>query len=463
MIATGVWQKIQAGIRAAAWARDDGLRRVGLRLAAQTVVLLLAMLIALEVVVYVITQGSLMHSLETTLRSRAHPSQAFVSRVFHPRPRSGPSHRRPPQFSDSRRSDASVVYLDLHLHAVGHGVGYLGNTVLDPGAARRSLRSRQEQCCSERSYGGENYLVYTDVLRDLGTVVGVAQSSISEDQYQSTLTSLLQALLAVALLGLVVSGVIGTLLARRALKPVSDSMQRQRDFVAGAAHELRTPLAIMRTIGEVRLKDAATEDEQTALIQILAQNSHLTQLVDDLSLLARGDSQAVSIERAPVDLSSLIAETTADVEPLAAEQGVRLITDAPGNVQVLGDALRLRQLLLILLDNALKHTPDGRDIRVRLQVDGGRARLQVIDSGTGIDPRHLPRIFDRFYRGDQARTGVGSGLGLAIAKWIVGVHGGQIHAENRPGGGAVFTATLPLMRRDQRRPDATRASGLPIP
>jgi signal transduction histidine kinase len=273
--------------------------------------------------------------------------------------------------------------------------------------------------------------------------------------------SLRQALLAVALLGLVVSGVIGTLLARRALKPVSVSMQQQRDFVAGAAHELRTPLAIMRTIGEVRLKDAATEDEQSALIQILAQNSHLTQLVDDLSLLARGDSQAVSIERAPVDLSSLIAETTDDVEPLAAEQGVRLITDMQGNVQILGDALRLRQLLLILLDNALKHTPAGRDIRVRLQVDGGRARLQVIDSGTGIAPRHLPRIFDRFYRGDKARTGEGSGLGLAIAKWIVGVHGGQIHAGNMPERGAVFTVTLPLMHRDQRRPDMATTSGLP--
>jgi signal transduction histidine kinase len=461
MIVTGVWQKIQAGIKAATPARDDGLRRVGLRLAAQTVVLLLAMLIALEVVVFVITQGSLLHSLETTLRSRAHPPQAFVHQVFHLRPRSGSNRRRPPEFSDSRRSDASVVYLDLHLHPVGHGVGYLGNTVLDPGAARQSLRSGRQQCCSEHSYGDAKYLVYTDVLRDRGKVVGVAQSSIAEDQYRSTLTALLQALLAVALLGLIILGVIGTLLARRALKPISLSIQQQRDFVSGAAHELRTPLAIMRTIGEVRLKDAATEDEQTALIQILAQNSHLTQLVDDLSLLARGDSQAVAIERVPVDLSSLVAVTTEDVEPLAAEQGVRLVTETQENVRILGDALRLRQLLIILLDNALKHTPAGGDIRVHLRVDGGQVRLQVMDSGSGIDPKHLPRIFDRFYRGDEARSGEGSGLGLAIAQWIVDVHGGQIHAENMPEGGARFTASLPMMRKDKRRPDPTRASSLP--
>jgi signal transduction histidine kinase len=461
MIVTGVWQKLQAGIRAAAPARDDGLRRVGLRLATQTVVLLLAMLIALEVVVYVITQGALLHSLETTLRGRAHPPQTFVHRIFRPKPRTGANRRRPTQFSDSRRSDASVVYLNMQLRSVGHGVGYLGNTVLDPGAARRSLNSGRLQCCSERSYGGETYLVYTDVLHDRGKVVGVAQSSIGEDQYHSTLTALLQALLAVAVLGLVVSGVIGTLLARRALKPISLSMQQQRDFVSGAAHELRTPLAIMRTIGEVRLKDAATEDEQTALIQILAQNSHLTQLVDDLSLLARGDSQAIAIEKVPVDLSSLITVTTEDVEPLAAEQGVRLVTETQENVRILGDALRLRQLLIILLDNALKHTPAGGDVRVRLRVDGGQVRLQVMDSGSGIDPKHLPRIFDRFYRGDEARSGEGSGLGLAIAQWIVDVHGGQIHAENMPEGGARFTASLPVMRRDQRRPDPTRASSLP--
>jgi signal transduction histidine kinase len=461
MIMNRVWQKIQAGIKAAAPARDDGLRQVGVRLAAQTVVLLLAMLIALEVVVYVITQGALLRSLETTLRVRAHPPRAFVHEIFHSEPRTGPNRRRPAQFSDTRRSDASVVYLNLNLRPVGHGIGYLGNTVLDPTAARRSLHSRRDQCCSERSYGGTKYLVFTDVLRDRGKVVGIAQSSIAEDQYRSTLTALLQALLAVALLGLIILGVIGTVLARRALKPISVSMQQQRDFVSGAAHELRTPLAIMRTVGEVRLRDAATEDEQTALIQILAQNSHLTQLVDDLSLLARGDSQAVAIEKVPVDLSSLIAETTEDVEPLAAEQGVRLVTETQEHVRILGDALRLRQLLIILLDNALKHTPAGGDIRVRLRVDGGQVRLQVMDSGSGIDPKHLPRIFDRFYRGDEARSGEGSGLGLAIARWIVDVHGGQIHAENMPEGGARLTASMPSMRKDPRRPDPTGASSLP--
>jgi signal transduction histidine kinase len=390
------------------------------------------------------------------LSVRAHPAPGFIHRAYSPAPidiGSGDLVRR--QFRDPRRSDASVVYLDLGLQPIGHGTGYLGGTVLDPAAARESLQTLKTQCCSERTYGGASYLVYTTVLRDGNRVVGVAQSSIATDQYHATLTSLLQALAAVALLGLVVSGVIGTMLARRALQPVGEALKQQRDFVSGAAHELRTPLTVMRTIGEVRLKDAASEDEQTALIQMLAQNSHLTQLVDDLSLLARGDSQALPIEKDSVDLSSLIDDTVDEVEPLASLQDVHLVAETERSVQILGDALRIRQLLLILLDNALKHTPPGGDIRVVLGVAGGRARLQVIDSGPGIAAEHLPRIFDRFYRGDPSRTGEGSGLGLAIARWVVGVHGGQIQAANRPEGGAIFTVTLPLLRSDGHRPRRT--------
>ncbi len=110
----------------------------------------------------------------------------------------------------------------------------------------------------------------------------------------------------------------------------------------------------------------------------------------------------------------------------------------------MGDEGRLRQLLLILLDNALKYTPEGGKVVVGAEVHGGSVRLAVRDSGPGIDPADLPRIFERFYRADKARTGKGSGLGLAIARWIVDAHNGRITAVNAPGGGALFTVTLPL-------------------
>jgi signal transduction histidine kinase len=223
-------------------------------------------------------------------------------------------------------------------------------------------------------------------------------------------------------------------------------MQRQRDFVADAAHELRTPLAIMRTVGEVGMADSSTDELQATIEQMLGENHHLTRLVEDLSLLARTDSNAVSIERRPVDLSALVLETAAELRPLAEAQGVTLDTDVGGSVWALGDILRLRQLLLILLDNALKHTPSGGTVAIHLSSRGGRARLQVSDSGPGIPPADLSRIFERFYRSDQSRTGEGSGLGLAIGKWIAEAHGGHIQAANAAPHGAIFTATLPLAR-----------------
>jgi signal transduction histidine kinase len=258
--------------------------------------------------------------------------------------------------------------------------------------------------------------------------------------------TVLQALFAVALLGLLISGGISIALVRRALQPIRVAIQRQRDFVADAAHELRTPLAIMRTVGEVGMADPSVDELQATIAQMLTENQHLTRLVEDLSLLARTDTDAVAIERRSVDVSSLVTGTVAELEPLAEAQGVALSADVAGNVNGLGDILRLRQLLLILLDNALKHTPAGGTVSVRLFPQGDRARLQVTDSGPGIDPDDLPWIFDRFYRADHARTGEGSGLGLAIGKWIVEAHGGHIQAGNASPQGAVFTVTLPIAR-----------------
>jgi signal transduction histidine kinase len=227
------------------------------------------------------------------------------------------------------------------------------------------------------------------------------------------------------------------------LQPIRLSLQRQRDFVADAAHELRTPLTIMRGAAELGLTTSSPLEQQAALEQTLVQTGHLTRLVEDLSLLARSDSGAVSVERAPVDLDHLVAETVEGVDILAEDRGVHLVRDVRGQARVLGDAVRLRQLLMILLDNALKHTPEGGTITVGVTSQGHRAQLQVRDTGSGIDPKDLPHLFDRFYRADKARSGDGTGLGLSIARWIAEVHGGQITAANGEQG-ATFTVTLPL-------------------
>lgn len=456
---TATWRSLTARIAGAPSRQTDGLKRVGTRLAVQTVALLLVMLIALEVVVYLITQQTLIGSLETTLKSRANTPDAFISNLYHvpggqsargggqgrqgPQP-GGPSGSDRPPFAnpDLNPSDASSAYISPNLHII-HADGALGMVLLDPLDARRVLRTGVAQCCSVQGYKGQDYLIYTKLLYANGAVIGAVQTSISEHQYEQTMALLLRALLVVALLGLITSGGVSAILVSRALKPVRAAVKRQRDFVADAAHELRTPLAIQRTVGEVGMADLTVEGLQGTVAQMLGENQHLARLVENLSLLARTDTNTVRIEHHTVDLTSLVTETIAELEPLAEAQGVTLTVQAEGDVRVMGDVLRLRQLLLILVDNALKHTPTGGNASVGLSSQGSRIRLQVADSGPGIDPNDLPRIFDRFYRADRARAGEGTGLGLAIGKWIAEAHGGQIRAGNASPHGALFTVTLP--------------------
>lgn len=476
-------RQIRERVRRKTMADQDRMRGLAFRLAAQTVALLLVMVFALELVVYVITQQALVGSLEGTLKVRASQPDPGVCHIldlrcelpagsggFHPSgsglsgaggPLGGqsqkPPHNQgggppdglggpPPEYRYTPMagpSEASAVWVAPSLRVIDSN-GVLGGRVLDRQAVDTVFHDRIDQCCSVRPYKGQKYLVYTAPLWANRKVVAAVQTSISEHQYLSTMDTLLKALLLVAFLGLATSAGVSIFLVRRAITPIRVAVQRQRDFVADAAHELRTPLAIMRTVAEVGMNGGAAEDHQAVIEQMLGQNRHLTRLVDDLSLLARTDTNMVAIDRRPVDLASLVRDISSELEYLTEEQGVALSADVQGGISVMGDIVRLRQLLLILLDNALKHTPARGTIRVQLGIHNGRARLQVIDSGPGIKPADLTRIFDRFYQTDEARTGQGSGLGLAIGKWIVEAHGGHITAGNTSPHGAIFTVTLPL-------------------
>jgi signal transduction histidine kinase len=422
------------------------LRRVRWRLAAITVGLLTALLVALSGAIYVATEHVLMDSLHATLRARA--DAAIPHFRFQ---QSGPlygAHR------DGGGVCVSVVGIDIDSGSVtapNDTCNPDAQTLPDPSAAQHTLQDSLAghfgaTWSSQQVDTSGPYLIYTKLLVDPidGSVQGVAQFYLSEQQYLNDLHLLLQVLAGASLLGVAASAAISYWLSRRALQPVRVAMQRQRDFVADAAHELRTPLAIMRTAAELGLSNGEAMDQEVALEQTLAQNAHLTQLVDSLLLLARADSGTMTLERQPIDLGNLVRETAASIAVLAEEREVRLDVRATEDLRVLGDAGRLRQLLLILLDNALKHTPDGGSIMIGLVRAGNRAQLTVQDTGPGIDPPDLPHIFDRFYRADRARAGEGVGLGLAIGRWIVEAHGGRIAAANAPAGGAIFTVTLPL-------------------
>jgi signal transduction histidine kinase len=227
-----------------------------------------------------------------------------------------------------------------------------------------------------------------------------------------------------------------------------EALQRQREFAANASHELRTPLTIVRTSVTDLRRNAArpVEEVGTALDDIDAGVGHLTALVDDLLLVARADSGAIELERADVDLADTAVEVVGSMSAVATSKAVKVVVD-PRPAELSGDPLRLRQLITILVDNAVAHSPVGGTVTVRVRSDESSATLTVEDEGTGIREADLGRIFERFWRADDAPAG-GTGLGLAIAAWIVEGHGGTIVASNRSAGGARLEARLPVAAAD---------------
>ncbi len=270
---------------------------------------------------------------------------------------------------------------------------------------------------------------------------------------ERTLRILVLVLVIGGAIALLVASGVGAAYASRALVPIRQSLanqrealRRQREFAADASHELRTPLTVIRASVEdlERHPRKSVATVGSALTDIRDEVDHLTSMVDDLLLLARSDSGAVELERVPLDLGDVASTGASGLTRLADERHVRMVVD-PIPAEVDGDPARLRQLVAILVDNAIRHAPAGSRVDVRVRTDGGDAVLVVEDEGPGIRTEDLPRVFDRFYRAAGAPGG-GTGLGLAIAAWIVERHGGRIAAANREVAGARFTVRLPRIR-----------------
>ncbi|CAA9583454.1 MAG: Phosphate regulon sensor protein PhoR (SphS) [uncultured Thermomicrobiales bacterium] len=248
-----------------------------------------------------------------------------------------------------------------------------------------------------------------------------------------------------------VRGVAGgpVLLVLQDLTEVRRLETARRDFVANISHELRTPLASLKALVET-LDGGAIEDDEAARHFLSLMNGevdHLTQLVRELLELSRIESGQVPLDRAPIAPCDLIELAVARLATQAERANLDLTVEDCDNLPpVLADRERVSQIFLNLLHNAIKFTPAGGRIAVGAECQGGAVAFHVCDSGTGVDPDDLPRIFERFYKADKARSGGGTGLGLAIAKHLVGAHGGILSAQNNTDGpGATFTFTLPLV------------------
>ena len=226
--------------------------------------------------------------------------------------------------------------------------------------------------------------------------------------------------------------------------------QIRRDFVANVSHELRTPLTAIRGYVEALLDEPGDADNTRRFLEIIARHStRMERLVQDLLRLARLDAKQEMLDMTRCDVQQLFSGVIADLGPaIEAKQQHVTVSVPPDASHVDGDPAKLHDIVRNLVENAVNYSPDGADLRVTSGLDGGTFVITVADSGPGIPPDDLTRVFERFYRVDKSRSRPGgTGLGLAIVKHLVELHGGEARAENSPRGGAIFTIRLPLSHR----------------
>jgi len=236
------------------------------------------------------------------------------------------------------------------------------------------------------------------------------------------------------------------LLSKTAIRPVQSAWQKQLDFTADASHELRTPITVIQTNLDLVMDsgDETVSSQIKWLKNIEAENKRMAKLVDDLLTLSRADTDQQMLEKETFMVDEAISEALAPFEAMAGEKNINLNLNASDKVALFGDRKRIRQLIVILVDNALRYTDFGT-VTVGISKNEKEISIVVSDTGHGIEDEHIGKIFDRFYRGTKTRSlnQDGSGLGLSIAKWIVQEHGGTIKVASALGAGTSFTINLP--------------------
>ncbi|HEY2419868.1 MAG TPA: HAMP domain-containing sensor histidine kinase, partial [Neobacillus sp.] len=254
-----------------------------------------------------------------------------------------------------------------------------------------------------------------------------------------------------SLLSVFIAILAGIYLANKALIPIKRSWEKQQQFVADASHELRTPLSVMKLNLEhlFRYPDNSIVQESETILQAIQEINYMSKMTSDLLTLARSDSNQLQIIHETLQLDEILNQVVKDFKALALAKNIELTAEISPIVLV-GDKERLKQLFVILLDNALKYTNENGSISVKSSVKNSRAVIDILDTGIGIPKTDLPYIFDRYYRGDKSRTRhlEGSGLGLSIANWIIQSHSGKIRMMSKEGEGTHVSVSLPLKSKN---------------
>ena len=443
---------------------------VGRRLALLNAAVVVAVIALVGIITFSLLRQSLDREADRALAERAAVAHASWSDLFTsgrptatPQPVAGDDDRendelaREGEADDDGEDDEAhelVESGDTLLFAVDANGRLLANArglavpgLPDPAGVAAALAGRVD--ARGIQIAGETIRVYTTPARSDDRIVGAVQAARSDREHQAELRLVGVMSLAGVGLGAIVAVPVGLFLAHRAMRPIDAAFARQRAFVADASHELRTPLTLIRATTELvqRLPDASPAVREE-LGGVLEEVDATDRLVGDLLLLARLDSDELPLRRDTLDLGAVIRAAAAPFTPLAEAAGLNLTIETVPGIMVDADADRIRQVVRILLDNAISYTPSGGAIRVVTERRGSRAVVAVSDTGAGIPPAEQAHVFDRFYRADRARsrgTG-GAGLGLAIARALVLAHHGEIGLESRGRGTTVWFA-LPLAQQ----------------
>lgn len=319
-----------------------------------------------------------------------------------------------------------------------------GNTISEERLtelAKLVLQSKAEEDALD--FAKTKFAYLRTPLQDEQAILIVFNDLSSQIESQNTLS---QHLLIVCLLSGLLSFFTSFFLAKKAIQPIQSSLEQQKNFVSDASHELRTPITIIQTNLDI-LKGAAPEetiaDNKKWLDNIQDETTRMTELINTLLFLARADANQQLLEKEYFSLNQLMIDALHPFDLIAKNKTITLTTDINGVFTALGDATRLKQVLTILLDNAIRHTPEHGSIVAKCFEKNEQSYIQIIDTGEGIAKKHLDKIFDRFYQVDESRNNGGSGLGLSMAKWIIEKHGGTINATSIVGKGTTFTIILP--------------------